>query len=38
MHEAGDHWIVIGRVDELDVANDDNGPLLFFKGQYARTQ
>jgi 3-hydroxy-9,10-secoandrosta-1,3,5(10)-triene-9,17-dione monooxygenase reductase component len=37
VHEAGDHWIVIGRVLELDVSEDEgNGPLLFFKGGYGR--
>lgn len=36
VHEAGDHWIVIGRVKELDVADEAAGPLLFFKGGYGR--
>lgn len=31
--EAGDHWIVIGRVVELDV-HRDGSPLLFFQGRY----
>lgn len=31
--EAGDHWIVIGRVVELDV-DREGAPLLFFKGRY----
>lgn len=35
VHEAGDHYIVIGRVRELDVANP-NLPLLFFQGGYGR--
>ena len=35
VHEAGDHWIVLGRVVELD-ASEDGGPLLFFKGGYGR--
>lgn len=34
IHEAGDHWIVIGRVKALEVADDSRGPLLFFKGGY----
>jgi flavin reductase (DIM6/NTAB) family NADH-FMN oxidoreductase RutF len=34
VHEAGDHWLVIGRVRALDVADDARGPLLFFKGGY----
>jgi flavin reductase (DIM6/NTAB) family NADH-FMN oxidoreductase RutF/DNA-binding IclR family transcriptional regulator len=33
--EAGDHFIVIGRVLELDVANPSL-PLLFFQGGYGR--
>ena len=35
-HEAGDHWIVVGRVIDLDVDRPDVGPLLFFKGGYGR--
>ena len=35
VHEAGDHYIVIGRVRELDVANASL-PLLFFQGGYGR--
>src|SRR5262249_22143705 len=31
--EAGDHWIVIGRVLALDVHQTDS-PLLFFQGGY----
>ena len=33
VHEAGDHFIVLGRVLELDIARADQ-PLLFFRGQY----
>jgi 3-hydroxy-9,10-secoandrosta-1,3,5(10)-triene-9,17-dione monooxygenase reductase component len=33
VHEAGDHFIVIGRVLELGEAHDRE-PLLFFQGQY----
>lgn len=33
--DAGDHWIVIGRVVDLDVGRDGT-PLLFFKGGYGR--
>lgn len=33
VHEAGDHFIVLGRVQELDIARADQ-PLLFFKGGY----
>jgi 3-hydroxy-9,10-secoandrosta-1,3,5(10)-triene-9,17-dione monooxygenase reductase component len=34
-HEAGDHVIVVGRVTELGVLSE-HGPLLFFRGGYAR--
>ena len=34
VHEAGDHWIVIGRVVDLGVGRPDAGPLIFFKGGY----
>ena len=33
VHEAGDHWIVVGRVHEMDV-DRDAGPMLFHRGQY----
>lgn len=33
--EAGDHWIVIGRVVDLGV-DREGAPLLFFKGGYGR--
>jgi flavin reductase (DIM6/NTAB) family NADH-FMN oxidoreductase RutF len=33
--EAGDHYIVIGRVRALD-ASESNNPLLFLKGQYGQ--
>lgn len=32
--EAGDHWFVTGRIQEMAVERDDVGPLLFFRGQY----
>ena len=35
VHEAGDHYIVIGRVLDLDVG-DPSLPLLFFRGGYGR--
>ena len=38
VHEAGDHYVVIGRVLDLGVADEDAGndqPLLFFRGKYA---
>lgn len=34
IHEAGDHHIVVGRVEALDVVRGDRGPLLFFQGGY----
>lgn len=37
VHEAGDHYVVIGRVMDLGVEEAPH-PLLFYKGQYARTQ
>lgn len=34
-YDAGDHWIVVGRVNELSGAEwHSGGPLLFFKGEY----
>ncbi len=36
VQEAGDHYVVIGKVDDL-VAHDVDGPLLFFQGQYRTT-
>jgi 3-hydroxy-9,10-secoandrosta-1,3,5(10)-triene-9,17-dione monooxygenase reductase component len=33
--EAGDHFLVLGAVRELDVAHD-GPPLLFFRGGYGR--
>ena len=33
--EAGDHWLVIGRVRELEIARPTL-PLLFFQGGYGR--
>jgi flavin reductase (DIM6/NTAB) family NADH-FMN oxidoreductase RutF len=35
VHEAGDHFIVIGRVRELDVVGNTL-PLVFFQGGYGR--
>jgi flavin reductase (DIM6/NTAB) family NADH-FMN oxidoreductase RutF len=35
VHEAGDHFIVIGRVRDLDAVTS-NLPLLFFQGGYGR--
>lgn len=33
VHEAGDHYVVIGRVQDLEVG-DATRPLLFHRGQY----
>ncbi len=32
-HEAGDHLIVVGSVQELGIL-DDSGPLIFYRGGY----
>jgi flavin reductase (DIM6/NTAB) family NADH-FMN oxidoreductase RutF len=33
--ESGDHFVVIGRVTDLDVMHE-GGPLIFFRGGYGR--
>jgi flavin reductase (DIM6/NTAB) family NADH-FMN oxidoreductase RutF len=33
--ESGDHYVVIGAVDDLDVQHE-GGPLVFFRGGYGR--
>lgn len=33
VHEAGDHFIVLGHVCEFDIARPEQ-PLLFFRGKY----
>jgi flavin reductase (DIM6/NTAB) family NADH-FMN oxidoreductase RutF len=36
-HEAGDHTIVLGRVEEMSPIDRETGePLIFFKGRYRR--
>ena len=35
-HDAGDHTIVLGRVIELKVGEESEGPLLFYRGGYGR--
>lgn len=35
VHEGGDHWIVVGRVRDLDVAREGR-PLVFYRGGYGR--
>ncbi|HEX4702477.1 MAG TPA: flavin reductase family protein, partial [Pseudonocardiaceae bacterium] len=37
VHEAGDHYVVIGRVTEFGEPTDDR-PLLFFRGGYTATK
>jgi flavin reductase (DIM6/NTAB) family NADH-FMN oxidoreductase RutF len=32
-HDAGDHWIVVGRVQEMDIDREVD-PLVFFRGRY----
>jgi 3-hydroxy-9,10-secoandrosta-1,3,5(10)-triene-9,17-dione monooxygenase reductase component len=34
VHEAGDHYLVVGRVTELGPCQPDR-PLLFYRGRYA---
>ena len=33
VHPAGDHWIVVGRVEEIQVAPAED-PLVFFAGAF----
>jgi flavin reductase (DIM6/NTAB) family NADH-FMN oxidoreductase RutF len=35
VHDAGDHELIIGRVLDLDVADGDGAPLLFFRSNFA---
>jgi len=38
VHEAGDHYVVIGRVLDLVTDSDDEvDPLLFYRGKYRTT-
>jgi 3-hydroxy-9,10-secoandrosta-1,3,5(10)-triene-9,17-dione monooxygenase reductase component len=37
VHEAGDHYVVIGRVVDLNADETDADPLLFYRGQYRTT-
>lgn len=38
VHEAGDHYVVIGRVEHLATTDRDvTEPLLFFRGRYRTT-
>jgi 3-hydroxy-9,10-secoandrosta-1,3,5(10)-triene-9,17-dione monooxygenase reductase component len=38
VHEAGDHYVVIGRVLDLDLTDAPGEPLLFFEGAYRTTE
>ncbi|HEY6698106.1 MAG TPA: flavin reductase family protein [Acidimicrobiales bacterium] len=35
IHEAGDHWIVVGRALDLEIGHE-GGPLVFFRGGFGR--
>jgi flavin reductase (DIM6/NTAB) family NADH-FMN oxidoreductase RutF len=36
VHPGGDHWIVVGRVRAVDVADPDDTPLLFYRSAFHR--
>jgi 3-hydroxy-9,10-secoandrosta-1,3,5(10)-triene-9,17-dione monooxygenase reductase component len=36
-HPAGDHWIVVGRVDEVRISPSTD-PLVFFAGAFGAVQ
>jgi len=38
LHEAGDHWIIVGRVAAVHQATELRGPLVFHGGKYARVE
>jgi 3-hydroxy-9,10-secoandrosta-1,3,5(10)-triene-9,17-dione monooxygenase reductase component len=38
LHDAGDHWILVGQVVDLYEGPDSDGPLLFFKGHYRQIE
>ena len=35
-HEAGDHFIVVGAVESLEVREGETSPLVFYRGRYGR--
>ena len=35
-HDAGDHTIAVGRIQEFAIADPNAEPLLFFRGGYGR--
>ena len=37
VHEAGDHYVVLGRVTELGACGTEQ-PLLFYRGRYGMTE
>ena len=37
VHEGGDHYIVVGKVEDLDSSAEPD-PLLFFQGRYGRPE
>ncbi|HEY3812812.1 MAG TPA: flavin reductase family protein [Caulobacteraceae bacterium] len=36
VHDGGDHLIFVGRVVSFDVTNEQDAPLVFFRGAYGR--
>jgi 3-hydroxy-9,10-secoandrosta-1,3,5(10)-triene-9,17-dione monooxygenase reductase component len=38
VHQAGDHWVVIGRVHHMSAGPAGRSPLLFCAGTYGRHQ
>jgi 3-hydroxy-9,10-secoandrosta-1,3,5(10)-triene-9,17-dione monooxygenase reductase component len=34
VHEAGDHYVVLGRVRELGFGEREGKPLLYYRGSY----
>lgn len=34
IHDGGDHWIVVARVDTIGEPTDEQRPLLFYRGAY----
>lgn len=38
VHEGGDHYVVVGRVEHLETTEgDESEPLLYFRGRYRTT-
>ncbi|WP_156760809.1 flavin reductase family protein [Microbacterium karelineae] len=35
-HDAGDHWIVLGEVQQVSMPDEPSDPLLFYRGAYHR--